>query len=273
VVDNLVAAFERELRAIVAKARNETVSTVSSRLSIVDGVVSHTKTNQKVLQSVESIFQRAMKRNGYDVLVKEYVKSFNGQFQFFQDTLDTLGKEIGKDLQVNFGANDKHAFLQQQVSAVQNLDSIVDQTAANAERQAMLSVGGIKLDTLVQALAVKMDDTVGRATTIADTSLSMFYRTIAKRGYDIVQKGLKKGWVMRFTYAGPDDALVRPFCEDRLNETNKGRSWTMEEIMAMDNDQLPNAFLTCGGYNCRHQWLLQPLEGPEESQTEKVVAA
>lgn len=52
-----------------------------------------------------------------------------------------------------------------------------------------------------------------------------------------------------FQYIGPNDAANRPFC-DRL----VGEVLTREEIDALDNGQIPNVFLTGGGYRCRHHW-------------------
>lgn len=53
-----------------------------------------------------------------------------------------------------------------------------------------------------------------------------------------------------FWYAGPADAIVRPFCRLHL-----GKVYTRAEIDALDNGQLGNVFLTAGGYNCRHLWM------------------
>lgn len=53
-----------------------------------------------------------------------------------------------------------------------------------------------------------------------------------------------------YWYAGPADALVRPFCREHL-----GKVYTRAEIDALDNGQLGNVFLTAGGYNCRHLWM------------------
>lgn len=256
VIDNQVSLFEDTLKDIVAAARAEVLTILGRKLSVVDGIISKTKSNQRVLQDVDRIFQRAMKRAGYDALVQEYVRTFNGQFDFFQDTLDLLGKEIGRDLTITFSARDKRLFVQQQVSTVQMLDSVVDQVAANAERSAMFSVGGLKVGQLTAAIAQHLDETVGRATTLADTSLSTFYRTISDRGYRMVERDLPASIPAVYKYAGPSDKLVRPFCRKCLAMTAAGQTWTRAQIDAMINGQLPNVFLTCGGFNCRHQWVM-----------------
>lgn len=58
-----------------------------------------------------------------------------------------------------------------------------------------------------------------------------------------------------FLYSGPIDARIRPFCASKV-----ARVWTRDVIDQMDNRQLPNTFLTRGGYNCRHQW--RPVREP-----------
>ena len=259
VIEDLVSEFRDKLAVIVAQARRETIRTLADRLSVVDGLVARTRTNTRVLQSVDAIFQREMDRAGYRRMVRGYVRSFNGQFEFFKQTLDRLGVDLGRDVSVRFGPRDKAAFVQQQVSAARLIDGVVDGVAASAERQAMMSIGGLKLADLITAVSQKLDATVGQATNIADTALSVFYRTIQDRGFQIVERSLPDSVEVRYTYGGPDDRLVRPFCRHLLDETAKGTQWTRAQIDAMRNGQLPNVFYTGGGWKCRHQWLLQPI--------------
>lgn len=57
-----------------------------------------------------------------------------------------------------------------------------------------------------------------------------------------------------YLYSGPIDRRCRPFCL-----RNVGRVWSKGAIDKMDNGQLPNTFVTRGGYNCRHLW--RPVDG------------
>jgi hypothetical protein len=52
-----------------------------------------------------------------------------------------------------------------------------------------------------------------------------------------------------FAYLGPADTKLRPFCREHV-----GKVFTRDEIHALDNGQLPDCFLTGGGYNCRHMF-------------------
>jgi hypothetical protein len=58
-----------------------------------------------------------------------------------------------------------------------------------------------------------------------------------------------------FLYIGPIDRRCRNFCLAHV-----GRVVTRETIDALSNGQLPNVFLTRGGYNCRHLW--HPVREP-----------
>jgi hypothetical protein len=53
-----------------------------------------------------------------------------------------------------------------------------------------------------------------------------------------------------FLYTGPVDGRTRDWCLQRV-----GKVYTRREIEQMDNGQLPNAFVTGGGYNCRHSFI------------------
>ena len=261
-VEDLVASFRDDLTRIVAQARRDLMRQLTDKLAVVDGVVSKTRGNTRVLQRVDEMFQNALDKAGYQDAVKRYVMKFDGQFEFFQDTLDRLGKQIGKDLKLDFGKRDLALFTQQKVGAVKLIDAVVDTVASSAERQAMLAVGGMKLSALIDAIVEKVDTTVGQATTLADTALSTYYRTIQDRGFRIIERSLPEGVGLQYKYGGPSDVFVRPFCRLLLMETAAGATWTRAEIDDMDNGQLPNVFLTGGGYNCRHQWLVEAVTDP-----------
>src|SRR5215469_3979115 len=156
-----------------------------------------------------------MRRAGYNALVDQYVAQFNGQFKFFNEHLEDLGKDIGHKITVSFGQRDQDFFAGQQVNTIHLLEGVVDGVAGDAQRQAMLSVGGLKLSDLINEIADQFDKTLGEATTLADTAVSTFYRAITDRGFRIIERDLPE-MEIRYKYAGPDDKLTRPFCERLL---------------------------------------------------------
>ena len=97
---------------------------------------------------------------------------------------------------------------------------------------------------IVADLADVLDSHAAEVQTLFDTSVSILGRQVeAVQTEDL-------GDAQPFLFSGPIDDVTRPFCLERV-----GRVYTRAEIDDMDNGQLPNPFLTGGGYNCRHSWL------------------
>jgi hypothetical protein len=94
---------------------------------------------------------------------------------------------------------------------------------------------------LIDDLADALDDEQHAARTLYDTAVSVFGRQV---------EAMKATPEDVFAYVGPADVKVRPFCHEHL-----GKVFTRDEIHAMDNGQLPDCFLTGGGYNCRHTFI------------------
>lgn len=93
---------------------------------------------------------------------------------------------------------------------------------------------------ILDDLADVLDDEMPKVRTLYDTTTSVFGRQV---------EALKSSGEPDelFAYIGPADSKVRPFCAKHL-----GKVYSRKDIDAMDNGQLPNVFLTAGGWNCRH---------------------
>jgi hypothetical protein len=95
-----------------------------------------------------------------------------------------------------------------------------------------------KVVDLLTDLADAVDLEETKLRTLYDTTVSIFGRqmeAMKSRDGDV------------YAYIGPIDERLRPFCREHV-----GKVYTRAEIDALDNGQLPNTFLTGGGYNCRH---------------------
>jgi hypothetical protein len=120
-----------------------------------------------------------------------------------------------------------------------------------------------KPSEILDDLATVLDKTLAEASTLYDTSVSVFGRQIEllkATGEDDE----------RFVFAGPVDNKTRPFCLRHV-----GRVYTLAEIEQLDNGQTGSTFLTAGGYNCRHHWValskfseLRDLHGTDERMPE-----
>jgi len=93
-------------------------------------------------------------------------------------------------------------------------------------------------------LADALDRDVPHVQTLFDTQVSVFGRQVEALATDDL------GDDQPFLFVGPIDDRTRPFCLERV-----GMVFSRGEIDEMDNDQLPDVFLTGGGYSCRHSFL------------------
>ncbi len=97
---------------------------------------------------------------------------------------------------------------------------------------------------IVRDLARVLDKSEATVQTLFDTQVSIFGRQVERLSMDSL------GPDHPYLYVGPIDGDTRPFCLEHA-----GKVYSRSRIDAMDNGQLPNCFLTAGGYNCRHSWL------------------
>jgi len=184
---------------------------------------------------------------GYSSLMNAYVSSFAGEKAFLQETLDYLGYKP-----VDFTAADLKLFRSLQLNAVTSMTTIAEAAAGTAMQQALFSIGGLKFSDLLESLATKIDASLPRVRTIAETSMTTYYRTLTDQAFQKIERDLPE-IDQRYRYSGPLDSRNRPFCR-RLEQADK--SYSRPEIAAMNNGMLPNVFLSCGGWNCRHVWIL-----------------
>ena len=98
-------------------------------------------------------------------------------------------------------------------------------------------------EKIVAGLQRVLDKTRAQTQTLYDTQISVV-------GRQIVADEPTESDQQAYLYVGPADGIIRPWCLEHL-----GRVMTRDRIEALDNGQLPNPFLTGGGYNCRHSWM------------------
>ena len=247
-----VAAFQASLEKVVSAAKAKLQARLHDALVLdAAGNIKRTRANAKVLGKLNDWFMEEMAASGFVHLSREFVNTFPGQLPFFDDIVAALAKESGKQLSFEWTGRDKRAFTDYAEHARLSIEGAVSAVATSARSQILLTFGGLPYKALVALLAEKLDLTVPRAVTMADTALVVFTRTIANQGYKKLEFYFKD---IRYQAAGPLDQLNRPFCRKLQAESNGGKTWTRAEIDAMDNGQIPNVFTSFGGFNCRHQW-------------------
>ena len=96
---------------------------------------------------------------------------------------------------------------------------------------------------VIGELARTLEKSFAQAHTLFDTQVSIV-------GRQIVWLASVQDEQQAYLYVGPVDSQTREWC---LAQVGMVRS--QPAIETLDNGQLPNPFLTAGGYNCRHSWL------------------
>ena len=253
--DSLVSAFTEHLHDILIHAQASVTGELQRKLAIIDGMIDNTPGNARIVRGVGKALQKAMDRYGYQRLVNAFVGEFPGQLQFLQEIVDWIGQQTKVPFPpMKFTSSDLNVLTAMSSNAATTLAGVMDTAATTAMSRGLFSVGGLAFADLVETIADKLQASIPQATTVADTSMSVFLRTATEQRYDAMQKDLP-GIDMRYKYSGPDDKVTRPFCHRMLAKTRK-EGLTRAEIDGLDNMQLPNTFVTCGGYLCRHAWLL-----------------
>lgn len=118
-------------------------------------------------------------------------------------------------------------------------------------------------------LGTPIKDAIETAVANSATPLEGIARTEIGTALNTVDRAVTLSGAGResvFVYIGPIDQRTRPTCRIASEYV-----WQREQIAKLDNGQLPNVFLTCGGWNCRHHW--QPLSAKVASALGKPVAS
>lgn len=88
----------------------------------------------------------------------------------------------------------------------------------------------------------------------------------------------REAGIQRFKYDGPPGE--RAFCREQMALAAAGKTYTREEMAQLSNGQGLSVDLYCGGFNCRHQWIVvvdqphgPPPEKVEDASTKPVGTA
>lgn len=254
-IDDLTAGFRAELLAMVDGAKARTWARLAGALTAADGWIGRSRANAKILRGVAKILREELRAAGIPMLVEEFGARLGGQFRFFEEMIDLIGASIGRPLRVDWTAADLDLFASQRLTVESGLQTIIDSAGLAAQRRVMFSVGGLGLADLAETLSAGLNAPISEAVNLAETSQAMYFRVMSDEGFKKIEKDIPAG-AIRYSYEGPRDKLTRPFCKRMLSHA----PMTRVEIERLDNGQLPNPFLTGGGYRCRHQWVIEPIK-------------
>jgi hypothetical protein len=261
--------YRRQLARIVLTAQGRLVSYLADNLSQTDGVIDQTPGNLSILRGLDRRFYSIMREVGYEELNQSFATQFDGQLPFFQEIIQALSDEMKTPLTMpDWSARDLRTFSSMRLGAAASLNTVAETAGNNAMRQALFSFGALPFRTITDVLAREFTRSIGEAETLGATAMATYYRTVADRGYQIIEED-NPDWEIRYGYEGPLDVLTRPWCVKMVNRSRAGTTWKRAEIDAMAADssrgrsQPSNVFTTCGGFNCRHQFYLAPRKQSE----------
>jgi hypothetical protein len=251
-VSRSVDQLQTRLDSIIRKIEVGLIAMLTANLAVKSGRVVPTAGNVRLIESLPTLFEQQLQDAGFDAALASFLTDFNDQFDYF----DELLRASGVKTPVEFTAADRDFFTARKAAVALVLSDLAYQGAQRARFQGLLSISGDTPVDLSAAVSKSIGTVVPAIVRQAQTDIFTFYRSVADRGYAIVQKSEPQA--LRYVYAGPPatDPLIRVFCKRLMAQVVESRTWTRAEIDAMDNGQLPNVFVTCGGYNCRHQWRL-----------------
>lgn len=165
--------------------------------------------------------------------------------RFANDPLDKVAKAVlGTNAQgfVEIGRLDINTLVALKQLRLAELLQVGEEAAIRLWRVVIDGVLGLRrIEDLLDDVTDALDISERRARVVYDTAVSTYSRQVDALNHDGTAEEL-------FFYVGPVDTKVRPFCWERV-----GKVFRRSDVDKMDNGQLPNVMLTCGGYNCRHQ--------------------
>lgn len=261
-IDSAISDFEGELGRVVLNAQASVMSTLRNGLDLEDQSampsVKSTSKNVRIINDLGILFAKAMEESGYGKLVADFTDSFGIHVKTFQRIMATLSGKLGIETPL-FGSRDTSYFDNVSKATEESLHQVVSSAGQAARLQALMSMNGLPVNKLASLVSTRLMTSKADARAIAATGISTFYRTVADNGYQKIEENLKDTDVeIRYVYMGPPagDRLIRPFCSKLMAKSAQGMTWNRKQIDAMNNGQIPNVFVTCGGFSCRHQWVV-----------------
>jgi hypothetical protein len=255
----MILAFRDNLSSIIARAQVVTVSRLQNSLSVDRaGKVELTAANQQVLRRVNAMLLEAADELGYNTLVNAFIGTFRTQIPLFEEAMNVATSRMRvKPPPITFTESDKRLLFAAQRNDQILITNVVAARAKAAQDQALMAIGGLPFRRLAEAIADQWQKGVQQSESVAATAISSFYRLITAQQTAKIEEALPKGSALKFGGYGPLDKLTRPFCARIMRSR---RTYSRAEIEAMDNKQLPNPFVTFGGRNCRHRWIVRGID-------------
>jgi hypothetical protein len=232
-IDALTDSFAAELSTVLDLLKTKIRGLIKKIDTNPDGRLVGTQQSLALALRMRADIIRVLEDAGYTKLALKAVDA----------PLDRLAAQVlnGGVEAVRIGAYDLDALVAMKQIRFAQILQVGEDIAANLWRVTLDGVLGARpVVDLVDDISDLLDTSAKQARTLYDTMTSTFSRQVG-------QIGTTGEPDEAFLYVGPDDIKTRDFCAERVD-----RVYSREAIEAMDNGQLPNVYLTGGGFSCRH---------------------
>jgi len=233
--DAAVVRFDAELRRVFRRLTALLSEAFESWDADETGRLKSTVINLTRVFALRRQARRMLKDAGFDALADEVLGS----------TLEALSATAVRNAKQSVTMGPK---LQRVMEAWRDLRladllGLAEDVARSIQRVALDGTLGLRTaDRLSLDVAKMLQRSERQARTVVDTAVSTFSRQM-----EAAQSTGKPDEL--FVYVGPVDTRMREFCGDWV-----GKVRTRKAIDTLDNGQIPNVFMTAGGWNCRHLW-------------------
>lgn len=222
-----------------------------------NGAIERTPGNLRVLRSLDTLLIQQMEDAGLTRTITAFTDQWFNQVEYVQRLWRAMTETMQEPLPaLKFSSQQKAAFVAEQLSAMDQLRDNVVAAAIRVKSVANMTVGGLRFNAISDAMRDQFKVSLAQSKTLADTLITNFFRSVNAASFEAIQAETPKQ-PLRYRYSQvPDDAKTRPFCHRMIRETRE-RGFTHADIDVLDNNNaLSNVWLACGGFSCRHIWLL-----------------
>lgn len=273
--------LELDLISAVTEAQGQALVYLGQLQRGTDGRLLATRENQNRILRLNRLFLEWMQNAGLDSALRRFFQSFDRDGDYmppaFREVWEIVTGELKTPLRLpRWTRGDIAAFRGIKIAAGVVIEDAIEAAGENAMKQLLFNVGGLSVDELQSVILSQFRRSVGESRTLAATAQSSYYRTINARAFERIQE--QADFELRYSFEGPIDKLTRPWCLKMAKASKSGKSWTRPQIEVMRDDetrgksQPPNVFVSCGGFNCRHQWVLslnQEVTGRARSRSQR----
>jgi hypothetical protein len=247
-VQRAAADLQDSMSDVAKKAVSAVIVYLLARLVTRDGKILATADNAKLLSQVADLLNKAMVEAGLDSALADFSSQFDLQVGAYQTLLQTLRMPVAE-----LPASSERFLSEHRVAITLSFLGLAHTFASDMRDRALLAINQTT-NSLTSELLNHVDRISAAFEREASSSLFEHYRLAGDILTTILATTTRKP--VLFVYDGPSaaDPKIRPFCAALMSQAERGKVWTRAEINELDNGMLPNVFVTCGGFNCRHQW-------------------